>query len=106
MSILADWPWLKKLQQDSRLYAIHCASAGLSQLCVKFKYCCFYCGRKVELKSWYFVGDVAATRDHFIPRSKGGGEGDNIVLACLECNSIKGDRMPDDLWERCKGGYL
>ncbi len=28
-----------------------------------------------------------ATREHLVPRSRGGGEGENVVLACKKCNN-------------------
>ena len=31
------------------------------------------------------------TRDHYIPKSKGGWE---IIICCLQCNAIKADRSP------------
>lgn len=35
------------------------------------------------------------TRDHIVPRAKGGGtEWDNIQLTCEPCNQNKGDSMP------------
>jgi 5-methylcytosine-specific restriction endonuclease McrA len=48
-------------------------------------YTCQYCGiRKHDL-----------TIDHIIPRSRGGIDAwDNVVAACLRCNVKKGDRTP------------
>ncbi|HEY9678018.1 MAG TPA: HNH endonuclease [Drouetiella sp.] len=48
-------------------------------------YTCQYCGdRRHDL-----------TIDHIIPRSKGGTDSwDNVVAACLKCNVKKGDRTP------------
>lgn len=44
---------------------------------------CDYCG------TW-----IAATIDHVVPRSQGGGnERANLVSACWSCNSSKGDRL-------------
>lgn len=44
-------------------------------------YTCVYCGSKYEL-----------TLDHLIPSSKGGRTAwDNLLTACRECNSLKGD---------------
>jgi len=49
---------------------------------------CQYCGKKVSLNNMSF--------DHMIPRSIGGkATWNNIVLACLKCNSKKGARHPD-----------
>lgn len=43
---------------------------------------CQYCGEKVDEKN--------STLDHFIPKSKGGGNNkENLRTACLACNSVK-----------------
>lgn len=48
---------------------------------------CHYCGVRLTKST--------RTRDHVIPRSKGGSDaGFNIVLACPGCNVKKGDTMP------------
>jgi 5-methylcytosine-specific restriction endonuclease McrA len=49
-------------------------------------YTCQYCGdRRHDL-----------TVDHIVPRSKGGVDSwDNVVAACLRCNVKKGDRTPN-----------
>lgn len=50
---------------------------------------CAYCGDEVTAEN--------ATLDHVVPRSKGGSNAaDNLVTACLTCNSIKSDRTYDD----------
>lgn len=49
---------------------------------------CAYCGRKMVRNT-----ETHPTRDHVIPRSKGGRI---TVLCCLTCNQIKGDMMPDE----------
>ncbi len=47
---------------------------------------CQYCGRK----------DRILTVDHVIPRHLGGKDGwENLVCACVKCNSVKGNRTPD-----------
>ncbi len=48
-------------------------------------YTCQYCGdRRHDL-----------TIDHIVPRSRGGGDHwENVVAACLKCNVKKGDRTP------------
>ena len=50
-------------------------------------YTCQYCGdRRHDL-----------TIDHIVPRSKGGFDTwDNVVAACLRCNVKKGDRTPKE----------
>ncbi len=48
-------------------------------------YICQYCGEK----------RYDLTIDHIVPRSKGGEDSwDNVVAACLKCNVKKGDRTP------------
>lgn len=99
-SALDDWPWLLDLYE--RTYGpykprpLHMMGAGISRLWNRHHGICHYCGQLTVLKSYRDAGRLAATRDHFIPRSKGGGEGDNIVLACYGCNSDKGDKMLDE----------
>lgn len=45
---------------------------------------CFYCGKP------------AGTKDHVIPRSRGGRGPNNKVHACKRCNQIKGDRTLEE----------
>jgi len=48
---------------------------------------CQYCGR----------GDVPLTLDHIHPRSKGGEDSwENLVAACVKCNNRKGDGTPEE----------
>ncbi len=48
---------------------------------------CAYCGR----------GDLPLTVDHVIPKSRGGTDTwENLVAACLPCNNRKGDRTPEE----------
>lgn len=54
---------------------------------------CLYCDRTLE--SVHSRSPLKATRDHVVPRSKGGCE---TVWACRLCNELKKDMMPDD-WE-------
>jgi 5-methylcytosine-specific restriction endonuclease McrA len=50
------------------------------------KHTCQYCGATKKL-----------TIDHVIPRSRGGTHTwDNVVIACEKCNSIKGNRTPQE----------
>lgn len=47
---------------------------------------CAYCGRS------------ASTIDHVLPRSRGGQDSwENLVAACLACNNIKSDRTPQEM---------
>lgn len=53
-------------------------------------YLCMYCGKQ------YFDGDL--TRDHILPKSRGGQDvWENVVAACRRCNQFKGDRTLDQL---------
>ena len=48
---------------------------------------CAYCGR----------ADLPLTIDHIVPKSKGGDESwENLVAACLPCNNKKGDRTLEE----------
>lgn len=50
---------------------------------------CLYCGDEHP--------DRELTRDHVVPRSRGGSdEWDNVVAACRRCNHRKGDRLPHE----------
>jgi len=47
---------------------------------------CLYCAGEFR--------DSDLTRDHIVPRSRGGGDiWDNVVAACKRCNHHKGDRL-------------
>jgi hypothetical protein len=61
---------------------------------------CALCGEYVELEQ--------ASRDHIVPRSKGGGNGrNNIQLTHRNCNNLKGDdSYPDDWKEQLKRGCV
>lgn len=53
---------------------------------------CQYCGKDTEL-SYTAPRDDRATRDHVIPRSRGGTDDpDNITLACGRCNQLKANK--------------
>ena len=53
------------------------------------RYTCQFCGRTLP------AGEL--TLDHIIPRSKGGHtDWDNLVACCHSCNSLKGDRLPEE----------
>jgi 5-methylcytosine-specific restriction endonuclease McrA len=40
-----------------------------------------------------YCGKAAATVDHVLPRSRGGADSwENLVACCLRCNNVKGDR--------------
>jgi len=51
------------------------------------KFTCQYCGNKPP------AGEL--TLDHITPRSKGGGDSwENVVAACKRCNNVKADQSP------------
>jgi 5-methylcytosine-specific restriction endonuclease McrA len=57
-------------------------------------YVCQYCG----------VHRSDLTVDHVLPRSRGGfDDWDNVVAACLRCNIKKGDRTPKEAGMHLKG---
>lgn len=48
---------------------------------------CFYCEEPIT--------PINRTRDHLVPRAQRGSlENDNVVYACWDCNSLKGNRTP------------
>ncbi len=50
---------------------------------------CQYCGRRFDRAD--------LTLDHVVPRCRGGlSEWENIVVACLKCNTRKGHRLPGE----------
>lgn len=54
---------------------------------VRDRFRCQYCGTA--------PGREQLTIDHVVPRSKGGrSTWNNVVVACVRCNSLKGDRLP------------
>lgn len=45
-----------------------------------------------------YCGGSASTIDHVLPRSRGGADSwENLVACCLRCNNIKGDRTPVEM---------
>ncbi len=59
------------------------------------RYCCQYCGSQKLMSE--------LTYDHVIPRSQRGKTvWENIVSCCIECNTKKGDRTPEQAGMRLK----
>lgn len=57
---------------------------------------CRYCSRTMTTEMGR-LHPSAPTRDHYVPRGRGGMDTlQNIVLACLECNGMKGHLLPDE----------
>jgi 5-methylcytosine-specific restriction endonuclease McrA len=45
-----------------------------------------------------YCGKTATTIDHVQPRSRGGADSwENLVACCLRCNNVKGDRTPGEM---------
>ncbi|WP_022886114.1 HNH endonuclease [Glaciibacter superstes] len=45
-----------------------------------------------------YCGKSASTIDHVLPRSRGGRDTwDNLVACCLRCNNVKGDHTPSEM---------
>jgi 5-methylcytosine-specific restriction endonuclease McrA len=45
-----------------------------------------------------YCGQNATTIDHVQPRSRGGADSwENLVACCLRCNNVKGDRTPQEM---------
>lgn len=58
------------------------------ELFLRDAFLCMYCGHKFS--------EMALTRDHIVPISKGGKDRwSNVVTACRHCNTRKGDRTPE-----------
>jgi hypothetical protein len=54
---------------------------------------CCYCRRKLNDRSIF--NPLKRTKDHFIPISRTGTNGENVLDCCHECNQWKADKMPD-----------
>jgi len=53
------------------------------------EWCCQYCGEQFKTQELTF--------DHVIPRSRGGRTAwTNVVAACQDCNTLKGNKMPHE----------
>lgn len=45
-----------------------------------------------------YCGGTATTIDHVLPRSRGGADSwENLVACCLKCNNLKSDRTPGEM---------
>jgi 5-methylcytosine-specific restriction endonuclease McrA len=45
-----------------------------------------------------YCGNSANTIDHVMPRSRGGADSwENLIACCLKCNNAKGDRTPGEM---------
>jgi hypothetical protein len=61
---------------------------------------CHYCKVKLYCQLCFPVQGVRharpITRDHIIPKSRGGKGGKNLIGSCFPCNQDKADRMPEE----------
>jgi 5-methylcytosine-specific restriction endonuclease McrA len=65
----------------------HCRVSSLRQIFNLYGGICQYCLKPVKFS--------LATKDHVVPRSRGGiNQDSNIVLACKRCNNKKGAKFP------------
>ena len=72
---------------------------GLSRLYVAQKGICFHCSEPMLWNPTTASGNrhkLGWTREHVIPRSNGGKNGDNIVLAHKRCNEKRASTPPTD----------
>ena len=77
---------LTRYVRTPRVHAVPVSRRGVLR---RDEHRCAYCGRS------------AATIDHVLPRSRGGRDTwENLVACCLRCNNVKGDRTPQEMgWE-------
>ena len=74
---------------------------------MKLRLTCHYCTRPM----FNIEGPRMVTTDHIIPRCRGGGGGSNAMLACRDCNELKGELTADEfeaaiLWAVDEGVQL
>lgn len=73
---------------DASHYEDHLPALTNRSLFARDSYICLYCGSR--------FGHKVLTRDHVIPRSRGGPDTwNNTVTACRACNMKKGARTPE-----------
>jgi 5-methylcytosine-specific restriction endonuclease McrA len=60
---------------------------------LEYNYCCAYCYKPFSVEE--------LTIDHMIPLSRGGTNTiDNLVPACISCNSRKGTKTPLEMLQK------
>ena len=67
---------------------------NLRDFAAMHNWCCYWCHRRVHIsrgRNGNPDSPLAATREHLVPRSlKKKGVDAELVLACFQCNSIRG----------------
>lgn len=53
---------------------------------------CFYCGCELDINTFHM--------DHFIPKTKNGKGGENLVPSCPDCNCFKADLSIDEFRDK------
>jgi len=90
--------WPSVIARKNYLKRKHTATCSKHGIYVRDKATCQYCGN--------FVPENEKTMEHYIPKSKSGPfTWENILLACKDCNSKKGDSMPEGRWKPLKQPY-
>jgi 5-methylcytosine-specific restriction endonuclease McrA len=74
---------LNRYIRPRRTYATAVSRRGVLR---RDAHACAYCGK------------AAHTVDHVLPRSRGGADSwENLVACCLRCNNVKGDHTPAEM---------
>lgn len=91
-SMAIEWPRIIAmtryvyLPHDVRMTDDAAGFATRRDILERDRYCCAYCGIK-----------GANTIDHVFPRSRGGADSwENLVACCTKCNNQKGNRTPEE----------
>ena len=98
-----DECWTIRRRRDARMRATcevenSLTAAEWKEVLAKDGYRCHYC--RIP-----YTKDNPATQEHVIPLSRGGSHTrDNVVSACLSCNSRKGTKTPEE-WEETRAAF-
>ncbi len=89
----AIWFWEAFGQDHDRAFKLWAVRAQLVRVSEAQNWRCCYCAARADPPVAGYPKLWEATREHVIPISKGGGDGDdNVVMACSRCNSVRSDR--------------
>lgn len=66
---------------------------SINKLAERQNWICQYCERRMTLRPPHLPArGTDATREHRIPKSRGGGPSNgNLIASCADCNQLKGD---------------